>query len=440
MKMKADLIIENGYIVTVDADDNVYPLGSIAVIDNKIAAIGHSEEIEAVYVADKTIDAMGKLVMPGLINAHTHASMTIFRGMADDMPLQEWLNDYIFPAEAKYINNESVRLGAQLAIMEMLRSGTTCFADMYYHENEVATACHQFGIKALLAEGVLDFPVPNSPSPDHGLEFSEKLINRYKNDPLIKMAVGPHSPYTCSKEVLLKCRDLANRYDIPMHIHLSETAHEYDQCLELHKKSPVEYLADLGILEGKTHAAHCVYITEHDIELMKKFGTSAAHNPLCNMKLVSGIAPIPAMLEKGICIGLGTDGVVSNNSLDQFEEMKTASLLAKINTGNPTALDARKVLRMATIESARSLSIEHETGSLEEGKSADMVLADLNKPHLMPLYNIYSHIAYALRGDDVETVIVNGKIVMENRQFSQVDEYSIYAQIQELANTIAEGK
>lgn len=437
MKMKADLIIENGYIVTVDSDDTVYPLGSIAVIDNKIAAIGHSDEIENIYVADKTIDAMGKLVMPGLINAHTHAAMTIFRGMADDMPLQQWLNDHILPAEAKHINSETVRLGSQLAIMEMLRSGTTYFADMYYYENEVATACHQFGIKALLAEGLLDFPVPNSPSPEKGLEFTEKLINKYSADQLVKIAVGPHSPYTCSPELLQEARNLANRYNVPLHIHLSETSQEYDQCLELHKKSPVQYLFDLGILDGKTHAAHCVYISEDDISMMKQSHTSVAHNPLCNMKLVSGIAPTAAMLEKGLTVGLGTDGVVSNNSLDQFEEMKTASLLAKINTGNPKALDAKQVIRMATIESAKSLSIDHETGSLEEGKSADMILIDLNRPHLMPLYNIYSHIAYVVRGDDVETVIINGKVVMDNRSFNQVDEFSIYEQVQELANHIA---
>ncbi len=436
--MKADLLIENAYIVTLDAEDTVYPQGSIAIVDGKIIAVDDTSTLSQIYDADKTIDCQGKMAMPGLINTHTHAPMSIFRGLADDMPLDTWLNDYIFPAEAAHVAPQTVKVGAQLSIMEMLLGGTTLFADMYYFEEEVAAACRQLGMKGLLSEGLLDFAVPGSRTPAESLAKTQRLAEQYAHDPLVSIALGPHAPYTCSLETMDKARQLANRYNLPIMLHVSETSGEYQRSLAEHGKTPLCRLYDAGMLDGRSLLAHCVYMSEDDLRRTAAASAGIAHCPVSNLKLASGVAPVPDMRAMGIAVGIGTDGPVSNNSLDMFGEMKSAALVAKWQAGKADALDARAVLRMATIDGARALGMDDKIGSLEAGKSADIVLVDLNAPHLNPLYNIYSQIVYAMKSSDVHTVLINGRIVVEDRKIAAVDAFAIYEQAQRIANAVAD--
>jgi 5-methylthioadenosine/S-adenosylhomocysteine deaminase len=433
--MNADLLIKNALIVTVDKNDSLFENGSIIVSDGKILALG-DVEIANGYSCKKTIDAKGNIVMPGLINAHTHIPMTMFRGMADDMPLQKWLNEYIFPAEAKFLNAENVKIGAEIAIYEMIRFGTTCFADMYYFEDLIAELCERIGIRCLLSEGILDFPVPNNPTPQHALDITVRLIEKYKKSHLINFAFGPHSPYTCSEEWLKKGRELANQYDVPYHIHLSETSHEYEHSIEHHELTPLQHLDKMGCLDGKTIAAHCVYFSEEDVALMVKKNVHVVNNPQSNLKLVSGVAPVPFMQRAGGNVALGTDGAVSNNSLNMFTEMKVAALIHKLNHHDPTAGNAHDVVKMATINGAKALSLDTITGSLEVGKCADIIIVDINQAHAQPLYNVYSQIVYALCGHDVDTVIVDGKILLEDKKHCCGDLQSAIDKMKILANEI----
>jgi len=413
--MNADILIKNALIVTIDNTDRIIENGSIIIAEGKIVALG-DDSIETGYSCTKTIDACGNIVMPGLINAHTHIPMTMFRGMADDMPLQKWLNEYIFPAEAKFLTAANVTIGAELAIYEMIRFGTSCFADMYYFEEEIAQLCKKIGIRCLLSEGILDFPVPNNPTPQHALDFTERQILKYKDSRLINFAVGPHSPYTCSEEWLKKGRALANKYDVPYHIHLSETSYEYEQCIEHNGVTPLQNLDRMGCLEGKTIAAHCVFFSEEDVALMVRKQVSVVNNPQSNLKLVSGVAPVPFMQKSGGNVALGTDGAVSNNSLNMFTEMKVAALIHKLNHHDPTAGNARDIVKMATINGAKALSLDDITGSVEVGKCADLIIIDINQAHAQPLYNVYSQIVYSLCGHDVDTVMVDGIVLLEHKK------------------------
>lgn len=433
-----DLLLTNATIVCVDAENRIIERGSIAISGNNIADI-LSEPFPQHITAKRTIDCTGRLLMPGLINAHTHASMTMFRGLADDLPLKEWLHEHIFPAEARWLSAETVRIGAQIAVQEMLLSGTTAFADMYYFEQEVAQVAHKAGMRCLLSEGLLQFPVPNSPTPDDSLRYTEKLIHTWQNDELVRIAVGPHAIYTTTADILKKARSLAAKYNVPINIHLSETVGEYDECLESTGFTPLQRLFELGILDGHTIANHCVYLSQSDIMLAARCKITVVNNPQCNMKLVSGVAPIPQLQEKGVTVALGTDGVVSNNSLDMFAEMKAAALIHKLNHNDATLMSARNVLRMATIEGARALGRE-EIGSLEIGKRADILIINLQVPHLQPMYNIESQIVYAMRGSDVETTIINGSIVMENRRVLNLSLNDTINEMQILRNNIMQSK
>jgi len=433
--MTADILIKNALIVTIDKDERIFDNGSIIISGNKIVAIGDAG-IEQDYSPVKTIDAKGNIVMPGLINSHTHIAMTIFRGMADDMPLQKWLNEFIFPAEAKFLNAKNIKIGAELAIYEMIRFGTTCFADMYYFEDEIARICERIGIRCLLSEGILDFPVPNNPTPQSALDFTERQIEKYKHSQRINFAFGPHSPYTCSEEWLKKGRELANKHNVPYHIHLSETSHEYENCIETKGVTPLQNLDKMGCLDGKTIAAHCVYFSEEDVALMVKKNVSVVNNPQSNLKLVSGVAPVPFMQKAGGNVALGTDGAVSNNSLNMFTEMKVAALIHKLNHHDPTAGNAKDIVKMATINGARALSLEDITGSIEIGKCADIIIIDINQAHAQPLYNVYSQIVYALCGHDVDTVIVDGKILMEKKQYCCGNPDTIIEKVKILAKEI----
>jgi len=435
--MHADLIIQNAYILTVDSLNTEIPLGTIVIKNDSIEALGDNSLLEY-YEADNIIDAQGNLVMPGLINAHTHAAMNIYRGMADDMPLKEWLNEYIFPVEAEFNTAENIITGTELAVLEMLKSGTTCFADMYYFSDEIAQVCSKAGIRGIISEGILDFPVPNSDSADESLAYTEKLIDKYKDHPLVQIAVGPHSTYTCSLDNLKKARSLANKYNVPFQIHLAETAWEFDKFIKEQEITPTRYLADNGILEGRTIGAHVVYASEDDLELLMQANTGVATNPVSNMKLASGIAPIPAFLQRGITVGLGTDGAVSNNNLDMFQEMKTLALIHKQHNSNPALVSARQAIRMATIDGAKLFGLEETIGSLEVGKKADMIIVNINQPHMMPLYNIESQLVYSATGADVETVIVNGKILIENKHASHINEIDLMFNAQKIAHKVME--
>lgn len=373
--------------------------------------------------------------MPGLVNTHTHAAMVAFRGLADDLPLMTWLNDYIFPAESK-LDEEKVYRATLHACSEMIMSGTTCFCDMYLFEDAVARAAKRAGMRAVVGEVLYDFPSPNYGPIEQGFAYSEILIEKWKNDPLIKIALEPHSPYLCSPDLLKKAFLIAKAHDLRLVIHVSETESEVKNIKEKYGLTPIGHLADLGILAPNLLTCHCVVLTDEDILLLRQFDVKVAHNPESNMKLASGIAPIPRLLKEGICVGLGTDGCASNNNLDLFQEMDTAAKLHKVNTFDPTVLDSTTALRMCTIEAARALGLEKITGSLEVGKKADIILLDTKKPHLTPMYNPASHLVYAARGSDVKTTIINGEVVMEDGSLLSLDLEKTMDDIRKIAESI----
>jgi 5-methylthioadenosine/S-adenosylhomocysteine deaminase len=358
-KEKADIIIEGGIIATMNKKSDILSKTYVIVInDNKIVYVGQKDAAAKKYHAKEYIDAKNNMILPGLVNSHTHSPMTLFRGVADDIVLQDWLYKYVFPLEAKYIDPAHVRLGAKLALIEMIRTGTTTFNDMYYYMGVIAEVAEEIGIRAMLHEGLIDFPVPNAKTPAQGIKYAEKLLKDYKGHDLINFGFGTHSPYTCSTELLQKASKLSEKYNVPHNIHLSETEWEVNMIKEKYGKTPTQYLEKIGVLSERMIAAHCVKLSAKDIELLAKRKTGVAHNPQCNMKLASGAAPIPELLEIGVKTGLGTDGVVSNNNLDMFDEMNTCSLLHKFHKNDPQTLEAKKVVEMATIGSARVLGME----------------------------------------------------------------------------------
>ncbi len=432
----ADIIIKNSHIITMDKAMNKYEQGSLVIKDGKIAAIGDNEEINNNYSAPEIIDGTNKLVMPGLINTHTHAAMTMFRGYADDIPLQKWLYEHIFPIEQEFVNAQNVTLGTKLAVAEMLRGGTTTFNDMYYYVDEVAQVVDQTGIRAVLSKSLIDFPVPNSPTPEEGMEETKRLIEKWKDHSRITLAVAAHSPYTCAPGLIEDAKDLADKHQVPFNIHVAETRAEFEEINEEFGLTPVAYLDSLGILSNNVIAAHCVHLTSEDIELIAKNNVGVAHNPQCNMKIVSGVAPIPELMNAGAKVGIGTDGPASNNDLDMIDEMRTAAFIHKLNSDDPTVMDAQTVVKLATIGGAKVLGLEEQTGSLEAGKKADIIMLDLEKPHAHPLYNIYSLIVYSLKSSDVETVIVDGEIVLKDREILNIREDVLYKGIDSLANEI----
>jgi 5-methylthioadenosine/S-adenosylhomocysteine deaminase len=408
----ADLLITNGLVLTMDAQQRAIPDGAVAICAGRIAAVGRADEFAA-GKPGRVIDARGGIVMPGLVNTHTHAAMTLLRGLADDLPLMSWLNDHVFPAEAA-MDAQKVYCGSLLACAEMILSGTTTFCDMYLFEDAVARAAQTAGMRAVVGEVLFDFSSPNYGALAQGFTYTETLIEAYRGDPLITIAVEPHSPYLCAPEVLTRAFDLAGRHGVPMVIHLAETAGEVATIRERYGRTPVEHLDALGVLAPSVLACHCVALNEHDIELLKRHDVKVSHNPESNMKLASGIAPVPRLLEAGVCVGLGTDGAASNNNLDLFLEMDTAAKLHKVHRLDPTVLDAGTVLRMATSDGARALGLSDRIGSLEAGKQADVIILDTRKPHLVPMYHPASQVVYAARGSDVATVLINGRVVMEN--------------------------
>jgi 5-methylthioadenosine/S-adenosylhomocysteine deaminase len=373
--------------------------------------------------------------MPGLINTHTHAAMTCFRGLADDLQLMSWLNDHIFPAEAK-LDEQKVYSGTLLACAEMIMSGTTCFCDMYLFEDAVARAADDAGMRAVVGEVLYDFDSPNYGPIAQGFEYTRKLIDKWQKHPRVNIAVEPHSTYLCAPELLQEAFDLAQDFKLPLVIHLAESKSEVAQIKERFDRTPVEHLAELGLLAPNVVACHCVESTENDIALLKRYDVKVAHNAESNMKLASGVAPIPRLLDEGICVGLGTDGCASNNNLDLFLEMDTVAKLHKAKTLDPTVMDAQTVLKMATLKGAQVLGLESIIGSLETGKKADLIIVDTARPHLTPMYNPVSHMVYAARGSDVTTVIIDGTIVLEDGQLKTMNLESVLNDVNIIAQEI----
>lgn len=432
MMIHFDLIIKNACIITMKCDSEIVTNGYLAIIDKRISRIG-SGDLPVDFSASKIIDAGGNLVLPGFVNTHTHAAMTIFRGYADDLPLMEWLNNYIWPAEDKYINAETVKLGTQLACVEMLKSGITSFNDMYFFEGEVAEAAKSVGIRAMIGEAFLDSPVPIVKV---SAEYHLELIEKYRNDSLIHSVVVAHAPYSCSKEVLLYSKALSDKYNLPFSIHLSESEFEFHKFKNETGLTPVEYLDQLGVLDHKTVAVHCIKLTARDIEILANRQVGISHNPKSNLKLANGFSPIPTILSAGVKVGLGTDGAASNNTLNMYEEIGFTSRMHKGFSQDPTVVKAAQVLAMATIEGAKVIGLDKVIGSLEIGKLADLQIVNIHKPHLTPMYNPLSHLAYAVQAADVDTVIVNGKIVMENRKILNIDENELMYKVNVLAQKI----
>ncbi len=435
MKKEVEILIHGGFVITMDTNDTLYEEGSVAIGNGKIIAVGEKDKLSDLYRAKTELEAPGCVIMPGLVNVHTHAPMTIFRGLADDLPLMTWLNEHIFPAEKK-INREIVFKGTLLACAEMILGGTTTFVDMYLFADQVALAARKSGMRAVIGEVLYDFPSPNYGAPDKGLVFTENLIKQWSGDELISVAVEPHAVYTCSPELLIKSHELACRYDTPYIIHLSENEDEVRQVKERFGKTPVQHVKDLGLLNARFLGIHCVRLTEEDIDVLAAHDAKVAHNPESNMKLVSGICPVPKLLERGIVVGLGTDGCASNNDLDMWGEMDTCAKLHKVATGDPTVLPAKQVVRMATIEGARAIGMEQSIGSLEPGKKADLIVVDFNRAHLTPLYNVYSHLVYAASSNDVIISVINGRVVMQDRSIKTVELEQVMEDVNKIAKSV----
>ena len=423
-----DLLITGGDVVTISGPD--IPSGSVAIRQGQIVAVGPSSEIDSRYRARKIIRAEGRAVLPGFVNAHTHAPMALFRGIADDRDLMDWLRSFIFPAEAKNVDREFVRWGTRLAAAEMIRSGTTTFADMYYFEQDMADVLKSIGLRAVLGQTVLDFPAPDYKTWDAAMAGFRQFAAAYRNDPLIVPALAPHSPYTVSREHLQEARRLATELRVPLLIHLSETTDELKTVAERSDGlRPAQYLASLGFLADDVVAAHGTWLSSDEIELLARARVGVAHCPESNMMLASGVAPVIEMREKGVDVGLGTDGPAgSNNNLDMIEEMASAARLQKVIRKDPRSISARAVLEMATIGGARVLGLSDRVGTLEPGKRADIAIIDLSRPRTQPIYALDSAIVYSASGSDVVTTIVDGRILMEERRILVLDEKEVVRQ------------
>jgi 5-methylthioadenosine/S-adenosylhomocysteine deaminase len=423
--MQVDLLVLNGTLVTMDKDRRVIDDAGVAIKDGRIVAVDTSREIARSYSAPQTVDAGNKIIIPGLINGHTHVPMTLFRGLADDLDLQDWLTKFIFPAEAKNVSEEFVRAGTRLGLAEMIRGGTTTYCDMYYFEDAIADETSKAGVRGVLGETVIDFPVADNKTNAEAMAYVEKFVQKWKGHELITPAIAPHAPYTVSEEHLKAVRAFSDRTGAPIVTHISETKREVDDSLKAKGASPIDYLSRIGFLNERVIAAHVVWPNEGEIGILKRAGVGVVHNPQSNMKLASGVAPVPKMLKEGLKVGLGTDGAASNNDLSMWEEMDTVAKLHKVFSGDPKVITAQEAFELATIRGAEALHLEREIGSIETGKRADMVLVERDALNQIPLYNVYSHLVYATKASDVETVIINGRIVMRDRRLLTLDEVAI---------------
>ena len=437
-RAKVDLLVSGGIVVTMDKGRTIFDDGAIAVKGDQIVAVGSRREIEANYSSSQTIDATGRLVMPGFINGHTHVPMTLFRGLHDDVTLNDWLYKYIFPAEAKNVNEDFVRWGTRLAAAEQIQSGVTTFADMYYFEDAVAEETRKAGMRGVLGETFIDFPAPDNKSEAQMLSYTERFLQKWRGDALIRAAVAPHSIYTCSQKTLQDAVALARKYQAPILIHTAEMKKEWEDSEKQNGLSPVQYLDRIGVLGPDVVSAHCIFVDATDREILARKQVGCVHNPSSNMMIASGVAPVAEMRAAGVAVGLGTDGPAgSNNDLDLMEEIDLAAKLAKITRMDPLALNAKAVVEMATIDGARALHMEKEIGSLEAGKKADFAVISLDEPNAVPMYDVYAQVAYALKASEVETVVIGGHIVMRDRKVLTVDAEQAIAKAREYRKSIA---
>jgi 5-methylthioadenosine/S-adenosylhomocysteine deaminase len=425
-KKTVDLIVSNGTIVTMDASRRIVENGAIAVSRGEIVEVGPAKEIAQKYSSKQNLNARGKVIIPGLINTHTHVPMGLFRGIADDLDLQEWLTKYIFPAEAKNVDEAFVRAGTRLGLAEMIKGGTTTFCDMYYFEDAIADETFKAGMRGVLGETLIDFPAPDNKTFDEAKIYAERFVKKWQGNPLIVPAIAPHAPYTVSEEHLKESRALSDKLNAPLLIHLAEAETETEFIQQKHQGiRPIEYVEKIGFLSDKTIAAHVVQANEAELEILKRRGVGIAHNPQSNMKLAAGVAPVPLMLSKDMRLGLGTDGAASNNDLSIWEEMDAAAKLHKVFWKDPKVVSAEQSFMMATIGGARALHMEKLIGSLEAGKRADIVIVDFDNINQTPMYNFYSHLVYATKAGNVRDVVINGKIVMRDRNLLTLDENAI---------------
>ena len=428
---KADLILTGQYLLTMDQQQTLIEGGGIAIAGDTILAVGTGEELLARYPGATVIAEPHGLIMPGLVNVHTHAAMALFRGLADDLPLMQWLQEYIFPKEAT-LTGEVVYQATLLSLCEMIKSGTTSFCDMYLFAADVARAVELSGMRAWLGEVLYDFPSPNYGELENGFAYTQALLERYRNHPLITVTIDPHAVYTCAPDLLIRLGVLAREQGALYVIHLAENEEEFRTCLERYGRTPVAHLESLGLLGPQVVAAHCVMLNEAEIGLLAERGVKVAHCPESNLKLASGIAPVVQMLADGIIVGLGTDGSASNNNVDMFGEMNTAAKIHKVDRMDPTAMSAATTLHAATLGGAAVLGADTEIGSLEAGKKADCIVLDLNQPHLTPIYHPVSHLVYAARGSDVIHSVINGRVVMRDRRLLTLDEVAILIRIRKI--------
>jgi len=434
-----DWIWSARYVITMDGQRRVIENGAVAIRGERIIAAGLRSEIDREYQARQRLDLPEALIAPGLINTHGHAPMVLLRGIADDLRLQEWLEKYIFPAEARNVTTDFVRWGTRLACLEMLLGGTTTFTDMYYFEDVIAETAKECGMRGVLGETIIGFPSPDAKTPADALRFTEKFLARFHGDQLIAPAVAPHAIFTNSDETLRACRALANRYSAPLLIHLSETKRENDETLVKRGKTPTAVLDELGVFNGRTVAAHAVWVNDADLQILRAHHVGIAHCPSSNMKLASGAAPVVKMLALDLAVGLGTDGPAgSNNDLDMFEEMDLASKMQKLVTSDPEVLPARQALEMATIRGAAALGMEKEIGSVESGKRADLITVRLDRANAVPLYDVYSQMVYALKASDVRDVMINGRLVVRDARPLTIDAKQVIAKAEEYGRRVRE--
>jgi len=441
MPHTCDLLLINASVLTMDEHFNQYPSGAVAITGDSITAVGAAKDLSAEYTAQQMIDCGGKVLMPGLVNAHTHAPMTLLRGLTDDQRLDVWLMGYMLPVEREFVRPDFVRLGTGLACAEMIRSGITCFADMYYFEDDVAQATAQAGLRALCGQTVLKFPSPDAASYEDSLAMARDFISRWKDHALIVPAPAPHAPYSCTAEILQACSELAQEFNVPLHTHISETLLEVENSRKEHGMPVVPWVKKNRLLEAKVLAAHCVHIDEGEMRTLKNAGAGVAHNPTSNLKLASGVAPVTKMLGLGLNVGIGTDGPASNNDLDMFEEVRLAAILAKGISGDPTVLPARDALAMATRLGARAMHLGHLIGTLEPGKRADLILVDTARLHNSPNFThdpnaLYAQIVYAAKSTDVTDVMVNGQWLLRDQQLLTVDERNLLLAARDYARRI----
>jgi len=423
--VNVDILIVGGTIVTMNEQREVIENGAIAITKGKIDIMGTRRIVTQNVRAKHTIDATGKVIIPGLINTHTHVPMTLFRGISDDLDLNDWLTKFIFPAEAKNVNEPFVRAGTRLGLAEMIRGGTTTYCDMYYFEDAIAEETKKAGVRGVLGETIIDFPVADNKTNAEAMAYTERFIKKWRNDPLIVPAAAPHAPYTVSKEHLQAIRALADHLEAPVVIHVAETKKERDDAEKTFGMTPVKYLDSFGFLTDRTIAAHSIWLTPEELRIYKERGVGSAHCPQSNLKLASGVATIPYFLREDIAVGLGTDGAASNNDLNLWEEIDTAAKLHKQWSLDPKTLPAEEAFAMATIRGARALHMADKIGSIEAGKSADIAIVDMDRLHQTPWFNVYSALVYSTKASDVRTVVINGRVVMRDRRLLTLNESAI---------------